>query len=470
MSALEVRRLTVRFPTRSAPVLEDFTCGLERGETVVLAGRSGSGKSTLLHTALGYIPEGVPAEVTGEVLLDGAPAPRSLARRGQRLGLVQQDPEAGLCTLRVRDEVAFGPENLGLTRREIAARVDRALSATGLAPLAQRATWSLSGGEKQRTALAAALALEPGVLLLDEPTAHLDPQGAQDLLYILARQATEGRGVLMAEHRLGPLWSLRPRIVCLDSEYPAREGDVPWATCAPGGAGILEARGLRFSYPEGEELLRGLSFAVAPGEVLGVAGPNGSGKSTVLRLLAGLTAPQRGTVRVEGRDPAALGLGERRGLLGMVFQMPHHQLFAPSVAEEFALNGCKAHQTEAWLEKASLQGLASEHPLRLSIGERRRLTVALALAGRPRVLLMDEPFIGQDHANAAWVARQISEASRAGVAVVLVSHRLPLLARLAHRVLFLGRRTHLGPTHEVFAELRREGQQVFTPEYWEEQW
>jgi len=469
VNALEVRRLSVRFPTRLVPALKEVSCGLERGETVVLAGRSGSGKSTLLHTALGYIPEGVPAEVDGEILLGGVPASPGLARRGRRLGLVQQDPEAGLCTLRVRDEVAFGPENLGLSRREIAARVERALSATGLAPLAERATWSLSGGEKQRTALAAALALEPEVLLLDEPTAHLDPQGAQDLLYVLSGQVTDGRGVLLAEHRLGPLQSLRPRVVRLDVDEPIREEF--FNTCpAPSGAAAVDARDLRFSYPGGNELLGGLSFAVAPGEVLGVVGPNGSGKSTLLRLLAGLTAPERGTVRVGGRDPAALRPTERRGLVGMVTQMPHHQLFAPTVAQEFSLDEVSADAMDRWLERAQLQALSAEHPLRLSIGERRRLTMALALAGRPRVLLLDEPFIGQDRENAAWVARRISEASRMGVAVVLVSHRLPLLARLAHRVLFLGRRTHLGPTDEVFGELRREGQQVFTPEFWEEQW
>ncbi len=469
MKALEVRRLSVRFPTRTVAALEDVSCGLEHGEVVVLAGRSGSGKSTLLHTAIGYVPEGIPAQVNGEVFLNGLTAPPGLARRARRMGLVQQDPEAGLCTLRVRDEVAFGPENLGLPRAEIAARVDRALAATGLAGLAERATWALSGGEKQRTAVAAALALEPEVLLLDEPTAHLDPQAARDLLGVLAGQATAGRGVLLAEHRLGPLRVLRPRFVRLGPAAAAREEPLPEQRPLAVGPAVVKARDLEFSYPGGEDLLRGLSFGLASGEVLGVAGPNGAGKSTVLRILAGLARPERGTVRVDGRDPASLRPAERQKLVGMVFQMPHHQLFAPTVAEEFSL-GRRGNGMDGWLEQTGLDGLAEEHPLRLSIGERRRLTVALALASRPRLLLMDEPFIGQDRTNAAWVARQIVQAARAGVAVVLVSHHLPMLARLANRVLFLDKEQLLGRARDVFAELRAQGREVFTPEYWEEKW
>ncbi|MFO8034699.1 MAG: ATP-binding cassette domain-containing protein [Candidatus Bipolaricaulota bacterium] len=473
MNALEVRRLSVRFPSRSAPALADVSCGLEEGELVVLAGPSGSGKSTLLHTAIGYIPEGIPAEVSGEVLLGGRPAPRDLARRAQRLGLVQQDPEAGLCTLRVKDEVAFGPENLGLPRSEIAARVEKALTACGMTALAQRATWSLSGGEKQRTALAAVLALEPEVLLLDEPTAHLDPQAAQDLLLAVGRQAAEGRGVLVAEHRLGPLRAMGSRLVPLGGEESggeAGEERLLRPQRPASGAAVVEARGLRVSYPGGKELLGGLSFRLAPGEVLGVVGPNGAGKSTLLRLVGGLVKPQEGSLRVVGRDPASLGPEERQRSVAMVFQMPHHQLFAPTVAEEFSLGQSKTHGVDGWLDRAGLSGLAQEHPLRLSIGERRRLTVALALAQRPRILLMDEPFIGQDRWNAAWVARQILQASRAGVGVVVASHNLPMLARIANRVVFLGEESLFGQAEDVFTELALRGREVFTPEYWGDPW
>ncbi len=470
MTALELRGLSVRFPTRSAPAVKDFNCALEKGEVVVLAGPSGSGKSTVLHAAIGYIPEGIPAEVSGEVLLGGVPAPPGLAQRAQRLGLVQQDPEAGLCTLRVRDEVAFGPENLALPQREISGRVDRALAATGMERLAGRETWKLSGGEKQRAALAAALSLDPEVLLLDEPTAHLDPQAAQQLFSLLGRQAHEGRALLVAEHRLGPLRIMNPRFVCLGgsgSTGDDRQQRAANTQLRRPGPQVLDVRALQFSYPEGNELLGGVSFALGEGEVLGVAGPNGTGKSTLLRILAGLVRPQGGSVRIDGCDPASLAPKARRRQLALVFQMPHHQLFSPTVADELALG---AEGGSKWLSRAGLSALAAEHPLRLSIGERRRLTVALALAQGPRVLLMDEPFIGQDRENAEWVARQVLRASQQGVAVVMVSHRIPMLARLAHRVLFMGQQMMLGAGREVFGQLRSCGLEEFTPEYWNEPW
>lgn len=472
MNALEVHHLSVRFPSRAERAIADMSCALESGELVVLTGPSGSGKSTLLYTLMGYIPEGIPADVEGDILFAGRKAPPGLLARANTLGLLQQDPEAGICTLRVRDELAFGLENRQLPPSEIEDRVERALAVTGIRHLAHRATWTLSGGEKQKTALAAVLALEPSVILLDEPTAHLDPPSARDLLAVLRDLVTAGQGVLLVEHRLGPLRPLRPRVLRWGdpisssvSAFSARRSLARFPRPSS-----VSVRGLGFAYPGGRELFGGLSFEVASGEIVGVIGPNGAGKTALLRLLAGLARPFSGEVRVGGGDPTRLAPADRRGLVGMVFQMPHHQLFASTLTEEFALGGVTEGEAAKHLAAAGLAGMSDEHPLRLSVGERRRLTVALALAQSPRLLLLDEPFIGQDRRNADWIAGQIMEAARQGVAVVLVSHRLPLLSELADRVLSLGDTSLLGPADEVFAELERGGQEVFTPHYWEDGW
>jgi energy-coupling factor transporter ATP-binding protein EcfA2 len=473
---LSVERLSVRYPGRSVPALAGVNLHLQAGELVLLAGPSGSGKSTLLHTLIGYIPEGIPAEVSGRVEVFGELAP-PLYLRSERLGLVQQDPEAQICTLRVRDEVAFGPENLCLSREEIARRVEWALELVGLEELAHRFTSTLSGGEKQRLALASILAMEPEVLLFDEPTAHLDPPSAARFLALVAELHREGRTVLVAEHRLVPLLHQCPRLLWLSegrlvgfwkevSASTVRRLGLPLRGAgaglprppAPRSGTAVAVRNLAFAYPSAPPLFAGLSFTLSPGEVLGVIGPNGAGKSTLLRLLAGLLSPTEGELSGAGAPTR----------VGFVFQLPHQQLFAPTVAEELALgrprlDGSHGH----WLALAGLEGLADEHPLRLSVGQQRRLTVVLALARRPPLLLLDEPFIGQDLGNMQWIAAAISKAAGEGAAVVLVSHDVPTVAKLCHRILYLGKEPLLGSPEEVFRQLRRRGEEAFTPEFWE---
>jgi energy-coupling factor transport system ATP-binding protein len=220
----------------------------------------------------------------------------------------------------------------------------------------------------------------------------------------------------------------------------------------------VAVRNLVFAYPSAPPLFAGLSFTLSPGEVLGVIGPNGAGKSTLLRLLAGLLSPTEGELSGAGA-PARVGF---------VFQLPHQQLFAPTVAEELALGRPRTDGNHGhWLALAGLEGLADEHPLRLSVGQQRRLTVVLALARRPPLLLLDEPFIGQDLGNMQWIAAAISKAAGEGAGVVLVSHDIPTVAKLCHRILYLGEEPLLGSPEEVFRQLRRRGEEAFTPEFWE---
>ncbi|MCX6099226.1 MAG: ATP-binding cassette domain-containing protein [Candidatus Bipolaricaulota bacterium] len=468
-----ISNLSVRYPDRDRNALDEFSETLAEGEVVAIAGPSGCGKTTLCRTLAGFVPSMIPAIVSGDVRLGGESlrnvAPEALATR---VGLVQQDPDAQICTLSAWQEVAFGPENLCLPVAEVRARVERCLGELGIAHLRDRVTTSLSGGEKQRLAIASILAMEPQVLLFDEPTANLDPRGIQALFVTLSDLVRgKGRTLVVIEHRIDALLALGPRLVLLDrgklvERYPARERidyaevglrgawSLPPAEAAAGSLRIVVDR-LSFGYVE--PLWRDLSFSLREGEVLAVIGPNGGGKTSLLRLLAGLATPREGTI-----ERAA---GTR---VGFVFQHPHHQIFERTVRQEIELGNPRgAGGGDAELRDARLAGLEDAAPLSLSLGEQRRLTMATTLARQPNLLLLDEPFIGQDRRNVLWMISRLREVVAAGGTAVLVTHDIPLAAALADRVLYLDRGVQLlGRPDEVFGRLRDLGETAFTPEAW----
>ena len=471
---LRIEDLSVQYPERDAPALHDLSEEIVPGEAVVFTGPSGCGKSTLFRTMAGVIPEIIEATVTGAVMLDGRPVfetePTDIARH---VGFVQQDPDAQICTLNAWQEVAFGPENLCLPPEEVRSRVAWALDVVGISPLAERKTTTLSGGEKQRLAIASILTMEPEGILLDEPTAHLDPEGAKavfDLLKTLRDE--EGKTVVIAEHRLGPLLPLEPRVVVLDEgrvvtrkATRAREDLVSlglrasWDVLRGPGASRqqpdLELKDVSFGYGKTPVFNR-LSLRIGSGNILGVIGPNGGGKTTLLRLLAGLEGPWDG--KVVRPSPASVGF---------VFQHPHQQIFERSVRGEFAIEGIRdEEQLRRTLEEAHLADLADLPPLALSLGEQRRLTVAAALARDPDLLLLDEPFIGQDRHNAAWIIAQLLAARERGAITVLISHDIPLVTALCDRLLYLGEEPIAGATQSVLEKLEAIGKTAYLPDYW----
>ncbi|MDD5263754.1 MAG: ATP-binding cassette domain-containing protein [Candidatus Bipolaricaulis sp.] len=465
--------LSVRYPDRESDALVGFSETIAEGEVVAVAGPSGCGKTTLCRTLAGFVPSMIPATVSGDVCLGGdsirgVPA-EALATR---VGLVQQDPDAQICTLSAWQEVAFGPENLCLPAAEVRARVEQGLAELGIAHLRDRVTTTLSGGEKQRLAIASILAMNPHVLLFDEPTANLDPRGVRALFATLSDLvSTESRTLVIIEHRIDALRALAPRLVLLDrgravERYPARER-IDYAEVGLRGAWALAPAGTttgsprvtvdRISFGYADPLWKGVSFTLREGEVLVVIGPNGGGKTSLLRLLAGLAVPREGTI---DRAP-----GTRTGF---VFQHPHHQIFERTVRREMELEVPRGEGgVDAELRDARLAGLEDVAPLSLSLGEQRRLTVATALARRPNLLLLDEPFIGQDRRNVLWMISRLREVVAAGGTSVLVTHDIPLAAALADRVLYLDRGVQLlGPPDEVFGRLRDLGENAFTPEAW----
>ena len=460
--------LRIRYPDRDRPALDGVTETIAAGETVVITGPSGCGKSTLCRAIGGFVPELISADVEGEILVgEDSVWTTDSARIAQRVGYVQQDADAQICTLRVEREVAFGPENLCLPRGEIDRRVDASLSAVGIEHLRNRETTDLSGGEKQRLAIASILAMQPQVLLLDEPTANLDPEGARSLFELLRRLRTErGTTLVIVEHRLCPVLGLEPRFLVLDRgrlvERHAGEHIAPRAlgTTPRKGERTLRSERLlsveRLSFAYEAPLLSDLTFEVRRGEIVGVIGPNGGGKTTLLRLIAGLVEPDGGKIEREC------------GALGFAFQHPHHQIFERTVRGELLIDGSErdSGEIEASLEEGRLGGLGGVPPLSLSLGEQRRLTLVAALRRRPDLLLLDEPFIGQDWRNVAWIVSRLRAHCDAGGAAIVVTHDIPLLRALADRLLFVDYEPILGSPSDVFDRLRAAGRDAFHPEAW----
>jgi len=474
-AAVVIEDLRVRYPGRDKLALCGVRESVARGEVIALTGPSGCGKSTLCRTVAGFVPAVVPASVSGTVHVDGLSVlTEDPARVAERLGLVQQDPEAQICTLNVRQEVAFGPQNLCLPRDEVDRRVDEAIAAVGISHLLGRRTTTLSGGEKQRLAIAAILAMTPSTIVLDEPAANLDPDGAKAVFDTLRRlRDNEDRTIVIVEHRLSPLLPLEPRLVIIDrgvvvdrrtsrhhldlAELGLRAGWGPIRTTSPARPKpkALVMDRVTFSYDDRPVLDR-LSLEVRSGEILGIVGPNGGGKTTLLRLAAGLEHPSFGRVT------------RTRSRVGFVFQHPHQQLFERTVAAELRIDGVLPEDpVRRVLHDASLVGLADAPPLSLSLGEQRRLTLVSALARRPDLLLLDEPFIGQDRKNVLWILSRLRAAQERGAAILLISHDIPLIATIADRLLFLDAESIEGTTAETLARLAATGREAYTPCYWE---
>ena len=438
---------------RAKPTLTELGFRVRPSERVLLVGASGSGKSTLLYAAAGALGTTLAGTATGSV------------RVGGRIGLLLQNPSDAIVAEHVGRDVAFGPENAGLGRDEIWRRVDDALAAVGLDMDHGRLTSALSGGEQQRLALAGALATEPDLLLLDEPTSMLDEVTAERVRSAVLG-ASQGRTLIVAEHRMAPWLAHMDRVVALDAGKIVFDG-TPDAFRANAPTDELWMPGLSDPAPRPvpEEwvrptdqlavradavsvtlvspALRGtqrtaalhdMQLQLQPSELATFVGPSGSGKSTVLGVMGGLIRPASGSV-VPRLD--RMRSGQLARVVGWLPQNPEIGFMTTRVGDEVALTAARlgvSVDTDGLLDHFGLAHLADAHPLRLSGGEQRRLAFIAGLAHRPAVVLADEPTVGQDRRTWASVVGFLQCAAEAGATVGVATHESSLRADVVHRV------------------------------------
>ena len=468
-----------RHAGRKNPALSGVDLDIALGERVLVLGPSGSGKSTLMGGLAGLLGGAEEGEATGTLTVDGvAPA----QARG-RVGLLMQDPEAQVVLARVGDDVAFGMENLGVAREEIWPRVEESLAAVGLSVPLDHSTTELSGGQKQRLALASILAMGPGLLLLDEPTANLDPSGVAEVRgAVEAVVEKTGATVVVVEHRVDVWASLVDRVIvvadgAIAADGPLREvlaqqgdalrergiwlpgddvaaevGPAPEVTPASSGTTpIARVADLTIGYDKNSPVRSGIDLTIERGVSTCIVGANGAGKSTFALTLAGLLPPISGTVEVETSDgtrgdPHEWSSKQLLGRMSMVFQEPEYQFLASTVAEELAIGPRAAGMTDEeiaplvdeHLEALGLTKLARANPMTLSGGEKRRLSVATALISAPELLILDEPTFGQDRGTWLGLVRLLRAALARGITLVSITHDPAFVAAMGQRVVDLG--------------------------------
>ena len=439
MAIARLVHFTYSYPGAARPALRDVSMQIDPGLTVV-AGPSGSGKSTFLRVFNGLVPHFHGGRVSGAATvgdLDVLETPTRLLARSA--GFVFQDPELQTVYATVDREVAFGLENAAVPQTEIAARVTEALHDVGIEHLAGRAVRTLSGGERQRVALASALAVRPGLVVLDEPTSQLDPEGAELLLAAARRATADGRAVIVSEHRLSRLMPGANSLLIVDRGSITEADPASWRPRT-----AVRALRLRAPGPEawsvssavvgfdGVPVLEGANLAGCSGEVIALAGPNGGGKTTLLRLIAGLAAPMSGKVT---RPP---------GRIAYLPQNPVALLHRQSVRAEvqFTIDragGQEGERPERILGILGLTELADRYPRDLSSGERQRAAIAAVLPGMPRLVLLDEPTRGMDVESRSALIAVVADLRDRGAAVVIATHDEDLQTALADRVVDVAR-------------------------------
>jgi energy-coupling factor transporter ATP-binding protein EcfA2 len=497
--ALAISNLSFRYQRREDYALHGLSFQVQPGEVLLIAGASGCGKTTLMRCINGLIPRTYHGDLQGEISIFGKPvADMIMPELSQQVGTILQDPERQIVGSYVLNEVAFGLENLGLPREEIMDRVEETLQFLGISHLRERETFSISGGEKQKVALAGVLSMRPHLLLLDEPLASLDPMSSKEALLFFRWLADQDISIMIVEHRVEDVLSINPdHVLYLENGNQQYYGDVDGLldvvdfhkiklpaqtvferaktetqpTFSPllhpmhDEPPLISFEDIHFKYdPILPTVLHDINFKVYPGDVIAILGHNGAGKTTLVKHALGLLKPTKGRVLLEGKDTRKITIAQAALTVGYVFQSPSQMLFAPTVSEELEFGPRNLHfspevikQNVDWaIHTVHLESELQSPPLALSFGQQKRISIAAVLSMRSRILMMDEPTAGQDYWN--YLAFMDSILQMPGFdAIMFITHDVDLAVIYANRIILVYDGTIVadGPPNVVLADEAR---------------
>jgi energy-coupling factor transport system ATP-binding protein len=466
--------------------IEDISFSLPAGKLLLIAGPSGCGKSTLLKCLNGLIPHSYKGTLSGEIKLHGRSIKgQSLRDLALQVGTMLQDPDKQILGSTVEQEIAFGMENLSISRTEMHQRVSDVLNQLKLEHYLGQPTFALSGGQRQQIAAAGILVMQPSIFLFDEPFANLDSQAVDKLEGLIQELLSKDSAVIIVEHRVEEALRLKPdKVLLLHDGHQTFFGDTqhflaladptqiklpvestlrtlpdsseaknllvcPIRTTQydhiPSTEPILEFEDVYFRYNSySEDILHGISCEVRRGETIALLGPNGSGKTTLVKQALGLLRPTKGKVRIYGEDTQKLSVAQLSSRIGYVFQSPNAMLFAPTVRKEvsfgpenlrFSPERIKTTVQEAE-EALNIAEFDSRSPFSLSFGQQKRVSIASVLSMQGKILLLDEPTAGQDYRSYISFMEYLRR-MRGLDALLIITHDLDLALRFTQRVLLL---------------------------------
>lgn len=502
LALFKIENLIYFYPDSERPALSDVSIEIEEGEFILVTGGSGSGKSSLARVLAGLVPDFYGGRFGGSISFQGRDMGSiERSKLARHVGIVFQDPEKQLIMTGVEAEIAFGLENLGLTKKEMLRRVAEVTCFMNLAEVRQEFITSLSSGQKQKLALASVLAMQPRVLIMDEPTSQLDPVAAEDLLNLLKRLNEEmGFTIVLIEQRLERCYHLADRVVIMKDGFIAKDGTpeqtARWAvengellvppiarffyalgfsflpvTVKEGRRRLkkfysdrpvcnktdisktpvpdtkrenplIEIKNLWFTFPNGKEALQDLSLKINAGEFVVIMGENGAGKTTLLKNIIGLLKPGRGKVLLKGNDFNKSQGQLPGGMVAYLSQNPNEYLFQDTVVEEllFTLNNFNMKDdgiVDDLLQKLGVSRYRRLNPRDLSAGEKQRVAMASVLVTRPELLALDEPTRGLDYCLKAELGSFLAGQAAEGKCVIMVTHDVEFAAEYASRIIIM---------------------------------
>jgi energy-coupling factor transport system ATP-binding protein len=498
---IEFQDVSFQYEGSDVFALQDINLSIGSGEIILITGPAGSGKTTLCSCILGLVPHYHEGQLTGRVLVRGYNTQKArIGGLASLIGMVFQDPESQLVTASVADEVAFGPENLGVPRNEINRRVSDALTVTRLHGFEDREPHSLSGGEQQACVIAAIYAMHPEIYIMDEPLANLDPVGRVQVLKVIVDVAKErGKTLILVEHALEEVLPLVDRVIVLDHGQIVRDGlvndvlvagDLPHVFTRPPivqlaekyrltpfpltpdrfyqelnsqyklgtiemeyarppesktDTPVIEIHNIDYSYDKQNVALEGVDLTIHSGELIAILGRNGSGKTTLVRHIIGLLQPDQGKVVVLGKDVSVTPTHELAQDVGFCFQNPNHQIVSFNVRDELTF-GLKAHDIDPGefdrrvrdaLEFVNMLDYLDAEVFDLGKGQKQRIALASVLTLKPKILIIDEPTTGQD----PWMAKEIfgiiQSLNNLGTTVLMITHKINYAAIYAQRAIVM---------------------------------